>query len=129
MFRALAAFSGFSVDDLGKAKQFYTQVLGLALEDESMGLQLGLPGGGALFVYSKKNHQPATFTVLNFVVDDIDKVVGELTELGVTFERYDNLPAEQDEKGILRGLSAHQGPDIAWFKDPAGNILSLLQDK
>jgi catechol 2,3-dioxygenase-like lactoylglutathione lyase family enzyme len=129
MFKAQAAFSGFSVDDLGKAKQFYTQVLGLDLEDETMGLQLRLPSGGALFIYEKEDHQPATFTILNFVVDDIDKTVAELAELGITFERYDNLPAGQDEKGILRGLSAHQGPDIAWFKDPAGNILSVLQDK
>lgn len=129
MLKARAVFSGFSVDDLTKAKEFYTQVLGLALTDETMGLQLKLPDGGALFIYSKDDHQPATFTILNFAVDDIDEAVDELTKQGVAFERYDNMPAQQDEKGILRGRSVHQGPDIAWFKDPAGNILSVLQDK
>jgi hypothetical protein len=94
-----------------------------------MGLQLKLPNGGALFIYPKTDHQPATFTVLNFVVENIDDAVNDLVRLGVRFERYDNLPAPQDEKGIARGLSAHQGPDIAWFKDPSGNILSVLQDK
>lgn len=129
MFKAQAAFSGFSVDDLEKAKQFYTEVLGLTLSDETMGLQLQLPGGGALFIYSKDGHQPATFTVLNFVVENIDEAVDELVGRGVSFEHYDNMPAPQDEKGVARGLAAHQGPDIAWFKDPAGNILSVLQDK
>lgn len=129
MLKAQAAFSGFSVDDLSKAKQFYIQVLGLALDNEKMGLQLQLPGGGALFVYQKNDHQPATFTILNFVVDNIDQAVAELEGLGVSFERYDNMPSPQDEKGVLRGLAANQGPDIAWFKDPAGNILSLLQEK
>lgn len=129
MLRAQAAFSGISVDDLGKAKQFYMDVLGLQLEAETMGLQFKLPNGGAVFIYPKPNHQPASFTVLNFVVEDIDEAVDELARLGVNFERYDNMPAPQDEKGIARGLHAQQGPDIAWFKDPAGNILSVLQDK
>lgn len=129
MLKAQAAFSGISVNDLDKAKQFYTQTLGLALNDEKMGLQLQLPGGGSLFIYDKADHQPATFTVLNFVVDDIDAAVDELTGSGVSFERYDNLPAPQDDKGVLRGLAAQQGPDIAWFKDPAGNILAVLQEK
>jgi len=128
MFEANAAFSGFSVNDLGKAKQFYTQVLGLEAGDETMGLQLKLPGGGTLFIYPKDDHQPATFTILNFVVSDIDKAVDELQKLGVNFERYDNMPGGQDEKGIARGRSANQGPDIAWFKDPAGNILAVLQN-
>lgn len=129
MLKAQAAFSGISVDDLSKAKQFYTQTLSLALEDETMGLRLKLPGGGSLFIYDKPNHVPATFTVLNFVVENIDEAVDELGKSGVSFERYDNMPGEQDEKGILRGLAAGQGPDIAWFKDPAGNILAILQDK
>lgn len=129
MLKVESAFSGCSVDDLIKAKQFYTQTLGLTLDNEEMGLQLQLPGGGSLFVYQKDDHQPATFTILNFVVDNIDVAVDELKELGVTFEHYDNMPAPQDEKGVLRGLSANQGPDIAWFKDPAGNILSVLQNK
>ncbi len=127
MLKAQTVFSGFSVNDLDQAKQFYTQVLGLVAGDETMGLQLKLPGGGEVFVYPKEDHQPATFTILNFVVDDIDQTVDELAEQGVVFERYDNMPAPQDEKGIARGLSANQGPDIAWFKDPAGNILSVLQ--
>ena len=129
MFKAQMVFSGLSVDDLSKAKQFYTQTLGLVVSDEMMGLQLKLPGGGALYVYQKDDHQPATFTVLNFVVDNIDEAVDDLAKQGVSFEHYDNMPGKQDEKGILRGLSAGQGPDIAWFKDPAGNILAVLQDK
>lgn len=129
MFNVQAAFSGFSVDNLQTAKEFYTKTLGLELAGEEMGLRFKLPGGGELFVYPKENHVPATFTVLNFVVDDIDQAVNELTQRNVTFERYDTMPGAQDEKGIARGLKAHQGPDIAWFKDPAGNILSVLQDK
>lgn len=128
MFKPVAAFSGFTVDDLEKARQFYTQTLGLELEDDKMGLQLKLPGGGKLFIYPKDDHQPATYTALNFVVEDIDQAVDELIKSGVKFERYDNMPAGPDEKGIYRGKDANQGPDIAWFKDPAGNILSVLQD-
>ncbi|MDQ6918778.1 MAG: VOC family protein [Candidatus Dormibacteraeota bacterium] len=126
MFKARAAFSGFSVDDLSRAKDFYTGKLGLEVEDETMGLVLGLPGGGRVFVYSKPDHVPATFTILNFAVDDIDAAVAELTDQGVRFERYEG--ANADDKGIVRGKAANQGPDIAWFKDPAGNILSVLQD-
>jgi catechol 2,3-dioxygenase-like lactoylglutathione lyase family enzyme len=129
MLKSQASFSGVSVDDLSKAEHFYTQVLGLELSDATMGLQLKLPGGGSLFMYEKADHEPASFTILNFVVMDIDEAVDELTALGVTFERYDSMPGAQDEKGILRGRSVNQGPDIAWFKDPAGNILSVLQDK
>ena len=128
MLQAKAAFSGFSVDDLAKAKEFYTRTLGLELADDKMGLQLKFPGGGQVFVYDKPDHQPASFTILNFVVDDIDAAVDELISSGVTMERYDNMPAPQDEKGILRGRGANQGPDIAWFKDPAGNILAILQN-
>jgi catechol 2,3-dioxygenase-like lactoylglutathione lyase family enzyme len=129
MFKAVAAFSGFSANDLAKAKQFYTETLGLKLLDEEMGLTLELPTGGTVFVYDKADHQPASFTILNFVVENIDSAVDELVGNGVVFERYDSLPVAQDEKGILRGLAADQGPDIAWFKDPAGNILAVLQDK
>src|SRR5215831_10690133 len=100
MFKAQAAFSGLSVDNLEKAKQFYTQTLGLEIENEEMGLQLRLPGGGQLFVYPKDDHRSATFTVLNLVVADIDAAVDELAQLGVSFERYDNVPGKQDEKGI-----------------------------
>lgn len=128
MFTTQAAFSGVSVDDLDKAKAFYSDVLGLKLDDDTMGLHFQLPGGGQLFVYQKDDHQPAAFTFLNFVVENIDAAIDELTGSGVKFERYDNMPEPQDEKGVLRGLSAKMGPDIAWFKDPAGNILSVIQD-
>lgn len=128
MVKFQAAFSGLSVDDLNKAKEFYTQTLGLMLNNETMGLQFQLPGGGTLFIYPKADHQPATYTVLNFVVENIDEAVDELTRSGVQFERYDNLPDTQDQKGIARGRSANQGPDIAWFKDPAGNILAVLHN-
>ena len=114
MFQAKAAFSGFSVDDQAKAKEFYVETLGLKLVDEDMGLNLVLPGGGKVFVYPKDNHQPATFTILN------------LTDKGIKFEHYEDM--HQDEKGIARGSAAGMGPDIAWFKDPAGNILSVLED-
>src|SRR5258708_7775368 len=98
MFKAQAAFSGFSVDNLARANDFYTSVLGLELETEDMGLNFQLPNGGKLFIYDKKNHEPATFTVLNFVVEDIDEAVDALVEAGVTFEHYENVPG-QDEKG------------------------------
>jgi catechol 2,3-dioxygenase-like lactoylglutathione lyase family enzyme len=127
MFKAKAAFSGFSVDNLAKAKEFYTQTLGLKVDDPGMGLRLHLPGGGTVFVYPKDDHQPATFTILNFEVDDIDQAVDELINRGVQFERYEG-DLKTDKKGILRGLCQNMGPDIAWFKDPAGNILSVLQD-
>jgi catechol 2,3-dioxygenase-like lactoylglutathione lyase family enzyme len=128
MFKAQAAFSGFSVDNLEKAKEFYTKTLGLELEDDKMGLQFKLPNGGSIFIYDKPDHQPATFTILNLVVGNIDEAVDELVSQGVKFEKYENMPFKQDEKGVARGLSANQGPDIAWFKDPAGNILSVIQD-
>ncbi len=126
MFKAKAVFSGFSVDSLAKAKEFYTKKLGLEVKEE-MGLQLHLPGGGKVFVYEKENHTPAAFTILNFVVDDIDEAVDKLTKNGLSFEKYEGF--HQDEKGIARGIKAKMGPDIAWFKDPSGNILSVLQDK
>ena len=127
MFKANAVFSGFSVDDFAKAKQFYTKVIGLEIANEEMGLQLKLPGGGEVFIYDKPDHKPADYTMLNLVVDSIDDAVEQLGEAGVKFEHYDNMLAPQDDKGILRGLSAKMGPDIAWFKDPAGNIMSVLQ--
>ena len=127
MFESKYAFSGFSVDDLAKAKQFYSVTLGLSLSEENTGIRLALPGGGSAFVYQKANHQPASFTILNFVVADIDAAVADLTGRGVIFEHYDGFG--QDEKGIARGLSQNRGPDIAWFTDPAGNILSVLQSE
>jgi len=125
MFQPKTAFSGFSVNDLAKAKEFYTQTLGLKVVEEGVGLRLHLPGGGTAFAYPKDDHQPATFTLLDFVVDDIDEAVDELKSRGVSFDRYAGMP--QDEKGIMRGISQNMGPDIAWFKDPAGNTLALLQ--
>ena len=112
---------------MAKAKEFYTNILGLKVEDTGMGLKMDLPGGGKVFVYSKENHQPASFTILNFVVENIDESVDELIKLGVSFEKYEGF--HQDEKGIARGISAKQGPDIAWFKDPSGNILSVIKEK
>ena len=127
MIEIKSAFSGLSVNDIGRAKEFYTEVIGLPVKSERMGLELELPGGQSLFLYEKPDHQPASFTVLNFVVRDIDATVDSLVASGVSFEYYDSMPAAQDEKGILRGLKVNQGPDIAWFTDPAGNILSVLQ--
>lgn len=130
MLKDSEAFSGFSVDDLAKAKQFYGEALGLHVhEDDGMGLMLHFAGGGQHFIYQKDDHQPATFTVLNFPVDNIDIAIDELQKRGIQFERYDNMPEAQDEKGVLRGLKAGMGPDIAWFKDPAGNVLSILQNE
>lgn len=119
-------FGSFSVDSLAKAGEFYSGVLGLKVDDGSMGLRIYLPDGATVFAYPKDNHLPATFTVLNFVVDSIDEAVNDLMSRGVQFERYEDMPT--DEKGIVRGLSQNKGPDIAWFKDPAGNILSIIQD-
>jgi catechol 2,3-dioxygenase-like lactoylglutathione lyase family enzyme len=122
MFKDTNAFSGFSVDDLDRAKQFYGGTLGLGISENPAGLELQLGNGTTVFVYPKPNHEPATFTILNFAVESVEQAVDDLTAAGVTFERYDGMP--QDEKGISR---ASDGPVIAWFKDPAGNILSVLE--
>jgi catechol 2,3-dioxygenase-like lactoylglutathione lyase family enzyme len=117
------AFSGFAVDDIERARTFYTDVLGLRVTDvEGMDglLTLHLPTGADVLVYIKSDHTPATFTVLNFPVADIDAAVDALVAKGVTIERYDELPA--DDKGIVRGK-----PNVTWFRDPSGNILSVLQ--
>ena len=125
MFTPTAAFSGFSVDDIDKAKEFYHAKLGLKVEDEGkMGLRIHLPGGGQAFAYPKEDHQPAAYTMLNFVVDDIDAAVDELNKRGNTFEVYEGF--HQDDKGIARGKAQNMGPDIAWFKDPAGNIVAVM---
>ena len=125
MFTPTAAFSGFSVDDIDKAKEFYHAKLGLKVEDEGkMGLRIHLPGGGQAFAYPKEDHQPAAYTMLNFVVDDIDAAVDELKKRGITFEVYEGF--HQDDKGIARGKAQNMGPDIAWFKDPAGNIVAVM---
>jgi catechol 2,3-dioxygenase-like lactoylglutathione lyase family enzyme len=123
MLRDSKAFSGFAVNDIQRAKDFYGGTLGLQVSEENSLLQLHIAGGTTVLIYSKPNHIPATFTVLNFPVDDIDKAVDSLVERGVRFERYEGY--NQDERGIMRG----QGPDIAWFTDPAGNILSVLRER
>lgn len=125
MFKDSKAFSGFSVNDMAAAKDFYGQTLGLEVEESPMGLKLKISGGYTIFVYSKDDHVPATYTILNFPVDDIERAVEELSGKDITFEHYENMT---DEKGIARGISSNRGPDIAWFKDPAGNILSVLQE-
>lgn len=123
------AFSGFSVDDIAKAKAFYGDVLGIKVEETSVGLTLHLGGGLNIFVYPKPNHQPASFTILNFPVQDIDTTVDGLVAAGVHFEIYQDMPAPQDAKGVLRNDDPAYGPRaIAWFKDPAGNILAVLQE-
>jgi len=122
MFKASKAFSSFSVDDIPKAKEFYTRTLGLKVSESAEGLELH-PGDTDVFIYPKPNHKPATFTVLNFMVDDIETAVDELKNAGVRFEKYDG-DIKTDDKGIHR----NGGPTIAWFKDPAGNILSVLQN-
>jgi predicted enzyme related to lactoylglutathione lyase len=124
MFKDSKAFSGFSVDDIAAAKAFYGETLGLAVSEPMGQLRLALAGGATVFVYAKPDHAPATFTVLNFPVADIDQAVAELTRRGITFERYPELGT--DAQGIAR---APVGPKIAWFKDPAGNILSVLQEQ
>jgi catechol 2,3-dioxygenase-like lactoylglutathione lyase family enzyme len=125
MFKDTKAFSGFSVDDLQKARKFYGQTLGLDVAEEHGLLFLNIAGGRKIVVYPKPNHTPATYTILNFPVDDIERAVDELTGRGVRFERYEQKELKTDEKGIHRG----GGPLIAWFKDPAGNILSVLEEK
>lgn len=121
------AFSGYSSDNIDACRQFYGQVLGLELSDEMGGIGFNV-NGQQVFIYPKEDHQPASFTVLNFVVDDINSAIDNLIHKSVVFERYDNLPAEQDEHGVLRGKDAGMGPNIAWFKDPSNNILALIEE-
>ena len=123
MFADTKAFSGFAAPDLPKAREFYEGTLGLRVSEENELLILHLAGGRDTLVYPKPDHVPATYTILNFPVTDIDEAVDELTARGVRFERYDGM--DQNEKGIWRGEG---GPPIAWFTDPAGNILSVLED-
>ena len=121
MFKESNAFSGFSTNDIAKAREFYATTLGLEVTEENGMLTLHLGGGGSVLIYPKDNHEPASFTVLNFPVKDIDAAVDGLTKAGVEFERYEG--AGQDERGIAREYP----PPIAWFKDPAGNILAVLE--
>lgn len=129
MFDVVHAFSGFSVNDLDAAKGFYSDILGLEIAVTAVGnLELTLPGGQLVFIYPKPNHEPAAFTILNFVVKDIDAAVAALNEAGIITKIYDDPNLYTDDRGIARGKSAGNGPDIAWFRDPAGNILSVLTD-
>jgi catechol 2,3-dioxygenase-like lactoylglutathione lyase family enzyme len=123
MFREAKAFSGFSVNDVGRAKEFYEGTLGLEVSEATGVLELHLGSGATVIAYPKDNHEPATFTILNFPVSDVDKAVDELEQRGVSFEKYDFPGLKTDERGIFRG----EGPVIAWFKDPAGNILSVIE--
>ncbi len=128
MFKNTKAFSGFSVNDIKKAKMFYSQTLGLDVSDvpEMKGLlRLHVSGSLDIIVYEKPNHVPATFTILNFPVPDVEKAVDKLTEKGIRFEIYDEDHFKTDAKGVFR----MGGPLIAWFKDPAGNILSVIEEK
>lgn len=125
MFRDNEAFSSFSVDDTDAARDFYRGKLGLKVTDEPMGtLDVELRGGQHVSIYPKQNHAPATFTVLNFIVDDIDKAVDDLTGAGIEMQHYDIPEIKQDAKGISRD---DRGPAIAWFNDPAGNTIAVLQ--
>jgi catechol 2,3-dioxygenase-like lactoylglutathione lyase family enzyme len=123
MLGSAKAYGGFSVDDIPAAKRFYGETLGLEVSEGNGMLTLHISGGGNILVYPKPDHAPATFTILNFPVEDIDAAVDELTERGVRFERYEGT--QQDERGIHREF----GPPIAWFTDPAGNVLSVIQEE
>jgi catechol 2,3-dioxygenase-like lactoylglutathione lyase family enzyme len=123
LFKNTKAFSGFAVNDPQKAKEFYGQTLGLDVSEANGLLTLHIAGGTKILVYPKENHTPATFTILNFPVDNIEQAVDELASRGVHFESYNEGGLVADERGIFRG----GGPKIAWFKDPAGNLLSVLE--
>jgi catechol 2,3-dioxygenase-like lactoylglutathione lyase family enzyme len=120
-----SAFTGYSNSDKEVTKKFYSETLGMELLNDRMGLEFRLPGGGIVFIYKKDDHQPATFTVLNLVVEDIDEAVKELTSKDVKFEIYDGFG--QEESGIARSTKPEDGPSIAWFKDPSGNIISIIE--
>jgi catechol 2,3-dioxygenase-like lactoylglutathione lyase family enzyme len=121
MFTNTKAFSGFAVDDVDKAREFYSETLGLKVSEENGLLTLEIAGDRPTLVYPRPNHTPAEYTILNFPVEDIDQAVDDLTARGVQFERYEDF--DQDERGIMRA----EGPPIAWFKDPAGNVLSVIK--
>jgi catechol 2,3-dioxygenase-like lactoylglutathione lyase family enzyme len=123
MFGQTKAFSGFSADDIPAAKRFYGDTLGLDVTEENGMLNVTLGTGGVVLIYPKPNHQPASFTVLNFPVDDVERAVADLKAKGVRFESYDSPDLKTDDDDVARG----EGPDIAWFTDPAGNILSVLK--
>jgi catechol 2,3-dioxygenase-like lactoylglutathione lyase family enzyme len=123
IFKNKKAFPSFSVDDLEKAKEFYGNTLGIDISESKEGLSLYPKSSNEIFIYPKTDHTPATFTILNFPVDDVEQAVIDLTKLGVRFQIYNKGELKTDEKGIFHG----EGPKIAWFKDPAGNFLSVLE--
>ena len=125
MFKDIHAFSGFSTNDIATAREFYGKTLGLEVTEANGMLTLQLAGGGRVLIYPKDNHEPATYTVLNFPVKHIDDAVDGLTNAGIEIERYED--SGQDARGIARPPDPSYGPPIAWFKDPAGNILSVLE--
>jgi catechol 2,3-dioxygenase-like lactoylglutathione lyase family enzyme len=122
MFANIKAYSGFAVPDIEQARRFYADTLGLGVSEDNGALTLHIAGGRDILVYPKPDHTPASYTILNFPVPDVEAAVDALSERGVRFERYDGF--DQDDKGIFRG----GGPLIAWFTDPAGNVLSVIQD-
>jgi catechol 2,3-dioxygenase-like lactoylglutathione lyase family enzyme len=122
-FKNTKAFSSFSVNNLDEAKRFYGQTLGLEVSESDEGLILQSKGGIDVFIYPKPDHTPATFTILNFVVDDVDRAVDELSKIGIRFQVYDKGELKTDDRGVFQGK-----PKIAWFKDPAGNFLSILEN-
>jgi catechol 2,3-dioxygenase-like lactoylglutathione lyase family enzyme len=124
MFNDAKAFSSFSVNDVAQARKFYEETLGLRVSEDNGLLRLHIAGSREILVYPKEDHTPASFTILNFPVDDVEAAVDELTKRGVSFERYPGMEGDTDEKGIFHG----GGPLIAWFTDPAGNVLSVIQD-
>jgi catechol 2,3-dioxygenase-like lactoylglutathione lyase family enzyme len=124
MLKYNKAFSSFSVKDLKQARQFYSEVLGMEVSESEYTLDLKIGDGKSVMVYPKDNHSPASFTVLNFPVDDVDKAVDDLVGKGIVFEIYNEPGLKTDERGIMRG----EGPLIAWFKDPFGNVLSVIQE-
>jgi predicted enzyme related to lactoylglutathione lyase len=126
MLTTLRGFSGFSVNDLAEAATFYRDVLGLTVRETPMGLEIDATGGSPVFVYSKGDaHEPASFTILNLVVPDIDKAVDELAESGTSLLRYPDF--EQDERGVVRSADPSQGPTIGWVADPSGNVIGLIE--
>lgn len=125
MLQGSKAYSGFSVKDLDEAEEFYSHVLELDVKNTGMGLELHLGKELVIFVYPKEDHEPAKFTILNFPVEDLNGTIDALVEKGVEFIRYEGMPYPQDERGVLRGKQAGYGPDIAWFTDPSGNIISV----
>ena len=129
MFKHSSVFSSLSIDDVGKAKQFYGRVLGLDVHETPEGLEILLAGGARIFLYPSPRHAPATYTVLNFTVEDVDAAIDGLTEAGVRMERYDWPDLKTDARGVFRNEEEHGPKAVAWFKDPAGHILSVVQER